>query len=90
MWKAPIHLLALRALFPKADFGNDEVGWEDEFTNCWGGLKKHGVYTEKYYRGASEILSIGLELLSVDPVGFTRRNPEFFNFTVAVLRGESL
>lgn len=38
------------------------------------------------YKG-TEILSMGLEHLYADPVGFARRAPEQFDYTVAVIRG---
>lgn len=47
------------------------------------------MYTAKTYgsRNATEIVSMGTQLLYEDPVGFARRDPEYFKFIVGVLDG---
>ena len=47
-------------------------------------------YAGKHYEGASEILSMGIELLYDDPIGFAQRDPEWFDFTLGILRGDLL
>ena len=45
-------------------------------------------YTGKSYKGASEVISMGMEALYTDPVAFARTDPEYFKFLVGVLRGD--
>jgi len=76
-----------------------ELGREDKFARAFLGrllglnkeqAKGRAFYTGKRYEGASEVLSMGLELLYDDPVGFAQRDPEFFDFVVGLLRGDLL
>lgn len=43
---------------------------------------------KKYDHPSTEILSMGLEMLYLDPVTFARVDPEYFKFIVGVLRGD--
>ena len=40
------------------------------------------------YKNASEIVSMGLQLLFEDPVSFARYDREYFKFIVGILRGD--
>ena len=75
------------ARYSSKGYGANEIGNEDDF----GKLFKDpatAAYCGKYY-GAndSEITSMGVELLYKDPVGFAKKDPEFFRFIVGQLRG---
>jgi predicted ABC-type ATPase len=43
----------------------------------------------KYY-GSTEVLSMGLELITKDPVAFAKADPEWFDFTAGVVTGRTL
>lgn len=47
-------------------------------------------YAGRFYRrgGPTEVISVGLENMIADPVGFARRDPAHFDFMLAVLRGD--
>jgi hypothetical protein len=74
---------------PKYDFDPREVAFEDEFFKAFGQVntRRTGAYVGKYYKRGTEILSMGIELLYNDPVGFAQRDPEFFKFIVGIMRG---
>lgn len=56
-----------------------EVATQNGFKNA---------YTGKYYSGsATEILSMGLQHMYEDPVGFAEQSPDHFNYTAAVMQG---
>ena len=40
------------------------------------------------YKNASEIVSMGLQLLFEDPVSLARYDREYFKFMVGILRGD--
>lgn len=81
-------LVSMQTLHPGAGFGLDERVLKDQWRERGG---EH--YTGKVYRSAtgvdkaSEILSMGLERLHKDPVGFSRRDPEFFDFILNLTAG---
>jgi hypothetical protein len=53
------------------------------------GIKNHAFYTGKEYSDkATEIVSMGLELLYNDPYNFAKSDPEFFDFIMGILDGE--
>ena len=58
---------------------------QDEET--WANSK--GFYTgKKYDHPSSEVISMGMEFLYMDPVTFARTDPEYFKFIVGILRGD--
>jgi len=60
-------------------YGKDEVFLEDDF---------HSDYVGKVYDGNStEVLSMGVERLYADPVGFMLDDPDYFDFMIDLLRG---
>ncbi len=67
-------------------YRRDEMGRDDDFAKTFG--KAHGRYVGKDYSGrASEIMSMGLEKLYQDPVGFAKVDPDYFDFVVSVAHG---
>ena len=59
-----------------------------ELANLEGEANRKAFYTGKEYNNASEILSMGLQLLYEDPVTFARYDLEYFKFIVGILRGD--
>lgn len=76
--------------FPGHGYDPGETGRKDEFLKAMAsGEPSHAYYTGKHYEsGATEIMSMGLENLYLDPVNFAKRDPEYFNFVSAVMRGD--
>ncbi len=69
---------------------DDQEGWA-----CFDQVRSRALYTGKpdtgrFDRGPTEILSSGVQLLYNDPVGFAQLDPEWFDFTVGILRGDLL
>lgn len=61
-------------------YGKDEKAKRDRFVDKYVG--------KQYPRGSgSEVLSMGVQFLHRDPVGFARKDPDHFTFTVNTLRG---
>lgn len=64
-----------------------EYGREDDFRKTFG---DRAAYVGKHYNDKyTEVLSMGIEQLYRDPVGFAKSDPEYFNLVIAVLRGKS-
>lgn len=82
--------LPMRKLFPNHGYENGEYGRKDDWLKTFDGDKSKAYYTGKHYRDATEILSMGLELLYDDPVGFAKRDPEYFNLVVGIMHGDYL
>jgi len=62
-----------------------EMGRKDNFDKVFG--DRSGYYVGKVYSsGSTEIISMGLEQMYRDPVEFARKDPEYFQFMVSVLR----
>lgn len=55
-----------------------EIAKPDKFFNPYAG---------KIYDNATEVLSMGLEHLTKDPINFYKSDPEYVNFIIGVLRG---
>lgn len=62
------------------DYREDEIGYDDNFTNKYAG---------KVYEGTvgTEIFSVGLEQLYNDPIKFYNNDPEYFSFMLDLNRG---
>lgn len=89
----------LMQILPEFGYGPDEFGRDDQFHKAVStrlsetdnrGVKNLAWYTGKQYQGATEVLSVGLQHLYNDPVGFAKQDPDWFNFTVGILRGDLL
>lgn len=74
--------------FPANKFRSTEVYWDDEFRKAFPNPVM-AAYAGKYYNGfrATEIISMGVELLFSNPLAFARSDPEFCRFIIGVLRG---
>ena len=85
----------LRDLFPGSGYDAEEIARGDHWDRGWRGagqsgerLKRSQFYTGKVYDHAnSEIISMGLQLLYENPVGFAIGDPEFFKFIVGIMDG---
>jgi hypothetical protein len=67
-------------------YRSDEMGRDDDFAKAFG--KDNAWYVGKHYsHGSTEIVSMGVELLYNDPVGFAEKDPEYFKFIVGILDG---
>jgi hypothetical protein len=66
--------------------GRPEYGREDRFGDAFG--DSAGYVGKHYSHGATEIFSMGLEKLYTDPVGFAKKDPEYFNFMVGAMSGK--
>ena len=72
----------LKDLMPNYNFRTTEYAYEDEFGRFT------GPYAGKVYPDATtEILTMGMESLYSNPVGFARKDPEYFEFILQVVTG---
>lgn len=64
-------------------YGHDEITLEDEFSS---------PYVGKIYRGSNstEVLTMGVQFLYEDPIGFAERDADYFEFIIGVITGELL
>ncbi len=69
-----------------SNYAEHEIGYDDDFRKFFGDA---GRYAGKKYtdQNASEILSMGLQALYEDPVGFAQKDPEYAKYVIGVLRG---
>ena len=73
----------LNAIHPSSGYGDDEIGMKDRFDTAFSG---NSYYVGKVYQsGDTEIVSMGLEKMHADPVGFANADPEYFDFMVGVM-----
>lgn len=66
--------------------GEAEYGREDDFRKTF--LDRAAYVGKHYDHQSTEITSMGIEQLYRDPVGFAKSDPEYFNLTIAILRGK--
>lgn len=71
----------LSKLYPGVRYGKTERAFKDKFEDAYVG--------KDYGDRATEIVSMGLEYLWRDPAGFARRDPDFFDFVIGLIRGTS-
>ena len=67
-----------------------EIGNKDSFDRLFDDPKTHyyAHYTGKRYAaGSGEVVSMGLQAMYNDPVGFARKDPEYFKFIASLLDG---
>lgn len=62
------------------------TGWGDSSEWAWGDKFKD-MYAGKYYPDATEVVSMGLQQLYTSPIDFYASDPDYYKFTVRVLRG---
>ncbi len=78
----------LKTLFSGYGYEADEEGRQDDFGKYFGAGDHRAYYCGKlYHSGTTEILSMGVEYLYKDPLGFCQKDPEFAGFIIGVLRG---
>ncbi len=81
------HPRTFKSLYPGLAHGPRERGAKDNFDRFFTGVS--AWYCGKIYSGGeTEILSMGVEALYRDPVGFCAKDPEYAHFVIGVLRGE--
>jgi hypothetical protein len=76
----------LNDVFPAQSYRDDEEGRKDRFDEAFPGSSAYYVGKD-YGRGATEIMSMGLQKLHEDPVGFAEKDPEFCKFVLGILDG---
>jgi hypothetical protein len=77
-------LTDLHAKFGRGDPG--EMGRKDQFTTVF--PEYSAYYAGKDYgRDGTEILSMGIEKLYDDPIGFAEQDPEYFKYVLGILDG---
>lgn len=76
-------------VFPESGYSSNEIGNKDDFEKLFGKDSPSAYYAGKNYNDpkASEIVSMGVQELYSDPVNFAKKDPEYFNFIVGLLRG---
>lgn len=83
---------SLRKLFKGSGYRADEYGREDKWQ--WMATLKGNAssswYVGKHYDEFTEVISMGVEILYTDPVGFATADPEYFRFIIGVLHGDLL
>ncbi len=70
----------------KSPFDDDEIS----LGKAWPGFSGvDAIYVNKYYKSdrLTEVVSMGLENLYVDPVKMAKENPDYFDFLINVLAG---
>jgi hypothetical protein len=71
----------LSELTGNSNYGNNEVAKPDKWPKPYMGKKANSDKN-------SEILSMGMEMMYKDPVGFAKKDPEYFAFIHNTLRGK--
>jgi hypothetical protein len=80
----------LAQLFPDHGYGADEYGRKDQMDRLFGKGSESYYVGKAYSDGSGEILSMGMELLYKDAVGFAEADPEYFALVVGILKGEGV
>lgn len=84
----------LKDLFPKAHYSDSETGNQDDFAKTFG--ESSSWYVGKTYaltdkgkkKEFTEIVSMGLQHLYTDPVGFAKSDPEYCALIINAMRGK--
>jgi hypothetical protein len=82
--EAPVKL---KDVFPGGSYGDDETGARDDFGRVFDGSGAYYV-GKTYPDGGTEVVAMGVQALYEDPARFAAADPEYFAFTLGVLRGE--
>ena len=70
------------------DYEDHEMGRRDHFDRAFNNDPTDALYVGKHYDdGSTEIVAMGLQKLYQQPVTFAQRDPEYFRFLMAMLRG---
>jgi hypothetical protein len=75
--------VSLRQLTGNKGYRTDEKTYKDKFANPYAGKS----YVMEGRRYSTEILSVGLEHYSRDPIGFAKSDPDYFRFIYNTVRG---
>lgn len=70
---------------------DDDMGRKDDFEKAFGPLSPDNLaplYVGKIYDNATEVLSMGLELMYENPLHFLKEDPEYFYFVVGIMTGK--
>jgi len=79
-------LIKLKTVLPESGYGPGEQGRHDKFGADFGDYR--AWYVGKHYEyGATEIVSMGVEQLYVDPIRFAQKDPEYCGFILGILDG---
>ena len=79
-------LKSLRQLYGRG-YGVNEMGREDDFGKHFKD-RREALYVGKHYAGGwTEVISMGLEALYSDPIGFAQADPEYCGFILGILDG---
>lgn len=82
--------LNLKDLYPGHGYNDWEITRKDKFHHAYVGRKSsYAKIGGKEYK-ASEVLTMGLEEMYRDPIGFARTDPQYFELMLAVMRGDSV
>lgn len=68
-----------------AGYGPSEMGRKDNFNRAMPLTTAYYV-GKQYPDGATEVLSMGIQLLHDDPITFAAKDPEYFHFILSVLK----
>lgn len=75
----------LRELFPTANYGRNEKIKRDKWIEPYMGA----IYDDDSpNKAASEIISMGVQMLYENPLELIQKDPEYFDFLIGYLRGE--
>jgi hypothetical protein len=79
----------LNKVFPGSNYGDSEVGRKDQFDKAFG--ETAAWYCGKDYPNkATEILSMGIQIMKDDPGVFFAKDPEYAKFIMTVLQYKSV
>ena len=73
----------LRDIMKGYDYGEDEIAKKDKFFDPYCGK----IYETAGEKRSTEIVSMGMERMYVDPIDFARTDPDYFDFIYDLLRG---
>ena len=74
--------------FPNHNYDAWELGNEDDWAKLYAEGKSSPFYIGKTYNGpATEVITMGIELMFNNPIHFARVDPEFFKFIYGIMSG---
>jgi hypothetical protein len=95
--------VVLKDRFPGYDFTPEEIGRPDDFGKTMKAVYRHqsferqdllahyaGKRYDRFSSGATEIVSMGVELMAADAVKFAEADPEYFDLVAGILTGRAL
>ncbi len=76
----------LNEVYPGSGYEDNEYGSKDKFDLAF--PIPRAYYVGKQYNDATELISMGAEMLYSDPVGFCKKDPEYATFVIGILHGD--